>query len=511
MSQSSENNKRIAKNTLLLYVRTLFTMLISLFTSRVVLNTLGVTDYGINNVVGGVITMLGFLTGSLSSASSRFITFELGRGNMAVMKRTFGNIITIHFALAGLVLAVGETVGLWFVSTQLNIPAERATAASWVYQFSVLSAILGVISVPYNAAIIAHERMKAFAYIGIIDAVLKLAIVYMLLIIPFDKLIVYSFLFFCIQVFDRVVYGVYCTRHFEETCVRFCFDKKQFCEMMSFAGWSFFGNGAYMLNTQGVNMLINIFFGVALNAARGIASQVQGAVMQFVNNFTVAVNPQITKSYATGDMDYVYKLVCRGARFSYFLLLIFVVPITCEADYILKLWLKIVPDHAPAFLCLSLFGALMDLLSKSILTAVSATGNIKRYQIGVTVVGGLIFPLTWIAFKLGYPAESTYVILIIIYFFQNFVRLYFAKVQLRFPVKLYIFDVMLRTAVVTALSFILPLIIVWNMESGFMRLCITCIVSVISTSAVISTCGLEKSERAKIFGKVVAITSRFKR
>ena len=427
MANTSVNNKRIAKNTLLLYVRTLFIMLVTLYTSRVVLNTLGVTDYGIYNVVGGVVAMFSVISGSLSSSISRFITYEIGHGDFEKLKRIFSASVNIQIGISLVILVLAELFGVWFLNTKMNIPAERLSAANWVLQCSLLSFIINLISVPYNACIIAHERMSAFAYISILEAVLKLAVVYMLLISPYDKLVTYAILLVLVSLIVRLTYSQYCKRHFEESRYKFVYDKPLVKEMTSFAGWSFFGNGAYMLNVQGVDMLINIFFGVTLNAARGVATQVQNAVMQFVNNFTVAVNPQITKSYAAGEMSYMYRLVCRGARFSYFLLLIFVVPLVCEADYVLRLWLKIVPEHAPAFLRLSLFGTLMTLLGNSMLTAVSATGNIKRYQLWITLVGCLVFPLTWVAFELGVPPEATYVIYIVIYFLLNFVRLYSAK------------------------------------------------------------------------------------
>ena len=424
MSQSSENNKRIAKNTLLLYVRTFVTMLISLYTSRVVLNTLGVSDYGIYNVVGGVVMMFSVISSSLSSSISRFITYELGHGNFVRLQRIFSTSVNIQIGISLIIFVLAESFGVWFLNVQMNIPSGRITAANWVLQCSLLSFIINIISVPYNACIIAHERMSAFAYISILEAVLKLAIVYTLVISPFDKLVTYSVLLVAVSLLIRLTYGQYCKRNFAESRYKFVYDKPLIKEMTGFAGWTFFGNGAYMLNVQGVDMLINVFFGVTLNAARGVATQVQNAVMQFVNSFTVAMNPQITKSYAAGEMDYMYRLVCRGARFSFFLLFIFTVPIVCEADYILRLWLKIVPEHAPVFLRLTLFGALMTLLGNSMLTAVSATGKIRRYQLWVTIVGCWVFPLTWVAFLVGFPASATYVIYIIIYFLLVFVRLY---------------------------------------------------------------------------------------
>ena len=511
MANGTANNKRIAKNTLLLYVRTLFIMLVSLYTSRVVLNTLGVSDYGIYNVVGGVVAMFSVISSSLSSAISRYITYELGHGDIVKLKRIFATSVNIQIGISLAVLVLAELIGVWFLNTKLNIPAERMTAANWVFQCSLLSFIINLISVPYNATIIAHEKMSAFAYISILEAVLKLAVVYMLVISPYDKLVSYAVLLVMVALVVRFTYSFYCRKHFEESHYKFVYDKALIKEMTGFAGWNFFGNTAYILNVQGVDMLVNIFFGVTLNAARGVATQVQHAVMQFVNNFTVAINPQITKSYASGDMEYVYKLVCRGARFSYFLLLVFLVPIVCETEYILRIWLKLVPQYASVFLRLTLFGSLMTLLGNSMLTAIMATGNIKKYQFWITIVGCLVFPLTWLAFKLGLPPETTYVIYIVIYFLLNFVRLYFAKTQLDFPVKLYLLDVILRVFAVTCLAFAVPILITTYMDESFLRLCITCAVSVVSTGVIIYALGLQKTERKKINGKVVSILCRVKR
>lgn len=317
-SPVSTNNRRIAKNTLLLYFRMLLMIGINLYTSRVILQVLGVEDFGINNVVGGVITMLGFLTGSLAGASSRYITYDLGKGDMEIMKKTFGNILSIHLLLAGLVVVIGETIGLWFMTTQLQIPETRETAAFWVYQFSIISFVLSVISVPYNASIIAHEKMSAFAYISIVDAVLKLLIVYLLLVISYDKLIVYAALFCCIQIFDRIVYSIYCRKHFEETRSKLSFDKKLFKEIFAFAGWTMNGSLAVIGYTQGINVLLNIFFGPAVNAARGIAVQVQNVTRQFCTNFQMALNPQLTKSYATGDYAHMHRLLKVSSKFSFY-------------------------------------------------------------------------------------------------------------------------------------------------------------------------------------------------
>ena len=503
MTDTSVNSKRIAKNTILLYGRTLFIMAITLYTSRVVLNTLGVTDYGIYNVIGGIVAMFSVISGSLSTSISRFITFEIGHGDYKRLKRIFSTSVNIQIGISLIVFLLAELVGTWFLNTKMNIPTERIEAANWVLHCSLLSFIISLISVPYNACIIAHERMSAFAYISIIEAILKLIVVYMLFISSYDKLTTYAILLVVVSLLIRLMYTIYCHQHFEESHYAFIHDKALVKEMTSFASWSFFGNGAYMLNTQGVDMLINIFFGVTLNAARGVTGQVQHAVMQFVNNFMVAINPQITKSYAAGELEYMNKLICKGAKYSYFLTLLFVVPIICEAEYILKLWLKIVPNYAPTFLRLTLLGALVSSMGNTLYTGVFATGNIKKYQLYITIVGCMVFPLTWIAFKMGLPAATSYVIYIIIYYVLVFVRLAIAKRILIIPVRTYLKEVTLLTAIVTLVAFILPLSVIYMINSSFMRLCITTSTALFSTFIGIYFIGLGRSEKEMMISKIM--------
>lgn len=505
MSDITENNKRIAKNTLFLYFRTFLIMLISLYTSRVVLNVLGVEDYGIYNVVGGVVAMFAVISGSLSSAISRFITFELGKGDLERLKRIFSTSINIQIGISLLIIVLGEAIGGWFLNNKMNIPAERMFAANWVLHCSLLSFVVNLISIPYNACIIAHERMKAFAYVSILEASLKLVIVYMLLISPFDKLSTYAVLLVGVALLMRLTYGIYCKRQFEECTYHFAHDKGVVKEMTGFAVWNFFGNTAYIFNTQGVNILINLYFGVAVNAARGIATQVEGAVMQFVGNFTTAVNPQITKSYAGGDMQYMYRLICAGAKYGYFLLLLFVVPIVMEADMILAVWLKVVPDYAPLFLRLSMFGSLVFLLGNTMFIAASATGRIRKYQLYVTIVGCLVFPLTWAIYKLGSPVYVTYFVYIAIYLLLVFVRLHILKGLIGFPVMMFIRGVMGRLLIVTPIVFILPCLIVFNLESSWGRLVLMCVVSTLSVGISIYAFGLERIERAFVINKITSI------
>ena len=511
-NQTSDNNKRIAKNTLLLYVRMLFTMAVSLFTSRVILNTLGVEDYGINNVVGGIVTMFTVLSGSLSSSISRFITFELGRGNLQRLKTVFSTGVNIQLGMSILVIVVAEAVGIWFLNTKMNIPVERMNAANWVFQCAILTFVLNLLSVPYNAAIIAHEKMSAFAYISVVEVTLKLIIVYMLTISPFDRLKTYAVLLLCVGTIIRFIYGYYCKRHFEECTYHFVMDKKILKEMTGFAGWNFFGTGAYMLNTQGVNILTNLYFGVAVNAARGVATQVDTALKQFVNNFTTAVNPQITKSYAQGDLEYMHKLVCRSAKFSAFLMLFFAVPIILETNTILTIWLKTVPDYAAIFLRWIIFSSFADtVLANALVTSMLATGKIKRYQIVVTTIGCIVFPLSWIAFKLGLPPQTGYMIYFVVYCILIYVRLYLLKDMVKMPMSLYGKLVLAKVLPVMIISFLVPGILIYLMPPGFVRLILVCIVSV---STIIPTeyfIGLTKKEQSFVLDKIKGIVNKIKK
>lgn len=511
-NQTSDNNKRIAKNTLLLYVRMLFTMAVSLFTSRVILNTLGVEDYGINNVVGGIVTMFFVLSGSLSSSISRFITFELGKGNIERLKTIFSTGVNIQLGMSVLIIIIAEAVGIWFLNTKMNIPTDRMVAANWVFQCAILTFVLNLLSVPYNAAIIAHEKMSAFAYISVVEVSLKLIIVYMLMISPFDRLETYAVLLLLAGAVIRFIYGYYCKRHFEECTYHFVFDKPVLKEMTGFAGWNFLGNGAYMLNTQGVNILMNLYFGVAVNAARGIATQVDAALKQFVNNFTTAVNPQITKSYAQGDLDYMHKLVCRSAKFSAFLMMFFAVPIILETNTILTIWLKTVPDYAVIFLQWIIISSFMDtVLANSLVTSMFATGKIKRYQIIVTTVGCLVFPLSWIAFKLGFEPQVGYILYFIIYTILLFVRLYLLKDMVKLPVMMYIREVLYKLAPIIVVGFSIPGILILTMDAGWLRLILVCLLSVLVTAASEYFIGLSNKEKNFVAEKIKLVIGKIKK
>ena len=493
-----QDNKRLAKNTIMLYFRTMLTMVITLFTSRIVLDSLGVDNYGIYNVVGGIVAMFAVVTGSLSTAISRYLTFELGRGNQDKLKRIFSTSLNILFVFSIIILLFGETLGVWFLNTHMNIPVDRMNAANWVLQISILTFIVNLISTPYNASIIAHERMSAFAYVSILEVILKLIVVYLLYISPWDKLIVYAFLLFLIALLIRIVYGIYCKRNFTETSYKYCYDHSLIKEMTGFAGWSFLTNGAYIFNTQGVNILINLFFGVTVNAARGIATQVESAIIKFANDFSTAINPQIIKSYASGDINGMMQLVYRGAKISYFLLFFLSLPVILETDFILGVWLKEVPEHTSILFQLCMIGVMVDRIGCTSTTACMATGKIKNYTIWVSIVGCLVFPLTLLCFKVGMPVESTYVMYILVYIGVDITRMIMMRKLIEFNIREYLYEIYVVSIAATLCAVILPLAVSHYLEPSVSRFFTTCVTCVISCSLSILFIGFNKKERTAL-------------
>lgn len=511
MSNTTENNKRIAKNTLLLYFRMLFLMAVSLYTSRVVLNALGIEDFGIYNVVGGVVAMFSVLSGSLSAAISRFITYELGKGNQENLNKIFSSAVTIQLGLAGIIILLAETIGIWFLNVKMNIPEERMEAANWVFQFSILTFAINLISVPYNASIIAHEKMSAFAYISILEAVGKLTIAYLIAISPIDKLIFYAILMCVVALVVRLAYGNYCKRHFSECTYHFSWDKQLLKSMFSFAGWNFIGASSAVLRDQGGNVVINLFCGPAVNAARGIAFQVNNAVNQFVGNFMTALNPQITKSYAAGDRGYMMTLIFQGARLSFYMLLLLSLPILVNTHYILALWLKIVPEHAVLFVQLILIFALSESISQPLITAMLATGKIRNYQI---IVGGLQMmnlPLSYILLRLGYFPEVVIVIAICISQCCLAARLILLRGMIGLSITKYLKNVYLNIIVVCIIAVILPLISAYYIKESFINFILISLIAVICTLSSIYFIGCNNQEREFIHQKLGTIKSKITR
>ena len=489
------NNKRIAKNTLLLYFRMVFMMAVSLYTSRVVLNTLGVEDFGVYNVVGGVVAMFGFINGSMASATQRFITFALGRGDMGRLRTVFSTALQIHVLIAVLVVLLGETIGLWFMFTQMQIPADRMNAAFWVLQCAIASTVVMIVSVPYNADIIAHEKMSAFAYITILEAVLKLVIVYMLAVFPYDKLVLYAVLMLAVQLLIRFCYSGYCSRHFSESRYRHVRDMVLFKEMTGFAGWSMFGNLSFVLFGQGLNMLLNVFFGPVVNAARAISVQVQGAVQQFVVNFQMALNPQITKTYAKGELSEMHKLMFRSARFSFYLLFLLSLPVLFETDFVLTLWLKTVPENTVVFLRIMLCTSLISALANPLIVANQATGKVKRYQAVCGTILLLILPVSYVCLRLGCPAYSVFVVHFVMESVAQLARMVMLRPLIGIRVRDYLANIYSRVLAVVALSVIAPL---WVYETvggevlRFFSVCTVCVISVVTVSYCVGLTGGEK-------------------
>lgn len=403
------SNRTIAKNTIVLYFRMFITMVVSLFTSRVILQTLGVVDYGLYQAVGGVVGMIAFINGALATGTSRFITYSLGKNDEHDLQVVFSTTFTIHLALALFVVFVAETAGLWFLYNKLVIPPERMSAAVYCYHLSILSAVLSITQVPYNALLVSHERMNIYAYVGIVDVFLKLAIVYLLYISPFDKLKVYATLFFTLSAGMIIFYRWYCKHHFKEAHYHFVFDKKYLKEIGAFSGWSLFTNGALALNGHGILILLNMFFSPAVVAARAISLQVNGAVGQFVHNFRVAVNPQITKRWAAGDVQGSKTLVLESAKFCYFLVLVFAIPIIFTTETLLQLWLGQVPEYSVRFLQLVLVETLFGVVNSSLYQALYAEGRIRDNALWSTLVLIISFIGTYVFLRLGFsPLAASY-------------------------------------------------------------------------------------------------------
>lgn len=400
--QEKTNNKTIAKNTLFLYFRMMFTMVISLFTSRIILQKLGVDDYGIYQAVGGVVGFLSFINGALATGSSRFLTYALGEGNAEKLKRTFSTTLNIHIIISILVVIVAETIGLWFLYHKMVIAPERMTAAVYTYHLSILTAVFTLTQVPYNATIVAHEKMSIYAYMSIFEVSAKLLVCYLLAIGGFDRLMMYATLLLSVQVGIMCFYRFYCSRHFEEARFSFSFDKKIFKEIAGFSGWSMFANASIALNSQGVLILLNMFFAPAVVAARAISLQVNMAANQFVSNFRQAANPQIVKKYAAGDYEGSKHLLLESTKYSYYMMYLIALPVCLLAYPMLKLWLGVVPDYTVPFLQIVIIQSLFQVFDTSFYTALYAKGRLRENALTSPTLGFMIFPITYVFFKLGY-------------------------------------------------------------------------------------------------------------
>ena len=501
MTDTSANNKRIAKNTLFLYFRQILVMAVSLYTVRVVLEALGEEDYGIYNAVGGFVAMFNILSGALSVAIGRFITYEMGQPDVTTfrLQRIFSSSLLIQVAMGVIICLLISTFGVWFVENKMVIPADRLDVTLYVLGFSTLSFFINLLSVPYNALIIAHEQMKAFAYISILEVALQLALAYLLIIVPMDKLWLYACSMVIVALIVRSTYAIYCKRHFEECRFIRGFDKRLLSKMFVFSGWAFLGNGSFVLKEHGVNILLNIFCGPAVNAARGITSQITRAVTLFVNNFMQAVNPQITKSYASGNLQEMHRLIFKSSRFSFYLMLMLGIPLMKGIDYALGLWLVSVPEHTALFIQLLMVFCLMDSLVLPLMTGLLAEGNIRGYEIALVVlnVGNVV--LSYIALKCGYAPESVYVISIVVEIGIIAARVWLSGKAYHLPVKRYCIEVLGNAFVVSAMAGVfawwihLPLPQAWASFMGEV------LVVFLFTGLVVCVLGLTRNERMFLF------------
>ena len=503
MDSYGHRGTKIARNTLMLYVRMLVLMLVGLYTSRVVLGALGEDDFGVYNVVGGVVSMFTIISGALNSAVSRFITFEMGKGADAQLNKVYSTAVTIQLILAAVVVLLAEPLGLWFIDNKMTIDPSRIPAARWVLHFSLLAFVINLMSVPQMASITAHEHMSAYAYIGILDGLLRLGVAFLILHSPIDRLIYYAALMAGVVLIVRMAYGLYCRMHFEECRYRPVFDRPLIREMFSFAGWNFIGVTSGVLRDHGGNILVNLFSGPAVNAARGVAVQLNGAVQGFVTNFMTAVNPQITKSYAAGEKEYMFSLVRRSSRMSFFLLFLIALPVIFNADYLLSIWLKEVPEHSSLFVQLFLIFALSESLSNPMITAMLATGDIRNYQLVVGGIQLLNLPVSYVCLRMGAIPEVTVIVAIIISQICMWARLLMLSKATGFPVLPFLEEVYFSVLFkVVCGSLVVPLILEAAKPAGFVGFLISASVCVLWSMFVIMALGLQSDERKWIVNKI---------
>ena len=511
MSTHSEENKRILKNTMLLYGRMGLMMILSFFTARITLEALGVVDYGINNVVGCLVSMFSLISGSLTASASRFITFGLGKGDKEELSRVFSTSVNIHVILAIIAILAIETFGIWFLNNKMVIPAERLIAAHWVLQCSAVSFAIGLLSTPYNAAIVAHERMDIYAYFTLFDAAARLAIVFSIKYYGGDKLILLAIISLIPGLIKQFYYWRFSKRTFEECTYHFTWDKYLFKKMTVFAGWNFIGASSAQMKDQGVNIVINLFNGPAINAARGIAMQINTIIGQFSGNIFAAINPQITKEFAAKNYARMHSLMFKGTRIIFFLFMALSIPVFFEIETILHIWLGQVPAHTVLFTRLVLILSLSETLSSSLITAQLATGNIRNYQI---VVGGtqmLNFPISYIFLKWGYAPEVTLIIAIIISQLCLVERLLFLRKMVLLPSLRFTKEVYLNTIMVTLVASLIPTYIYLSYDSSIGRFLSLSTASVISSAGAIYLLGLKKEEKKLAVEYIRRITHKFRK
>lgn len=491
------NNERIAKNTLYLYLRMFFILIISLYTSRVILNVLGIIDYGIYSVVAGFVSLFGFLNATLSSSMQRYYNYELGSNGETGVARVYSTGLRIHFIIALCLFLVLESFGVWYINSIMVIPKERLFAANIVFQAVAFSMILIILQIPYLGAILAYERMNYYSLVGVLDIILKLVIVLILPLFRFDKLIVYSILLLFVSLFDFLAYYIYSKHYFRGLEYRKEKDNAMLRGMLSFSSWNLVGTFAFMLKGQGVNMLLNSFFGPIVNAARGVAFQVNSAVNSFSGSISTAFRPQIVDSYARNEYQRVQSLFFSEGRICYSLILFIIIPIIMELDFILHLWLgDTLPQNTNSFTILVLFDLLICTINPSIGQVAFATGDIKRYQIANSCINILLIPFCWFFLRLGYSAHSAFILTIVFSILNQAVCLIELNRVFRIRIKEYLLTVIFPCVVVTVLAFIPQVVLHLLLAPSLFRVVLVCLLDLVFTGALVYFVVLTKTEKS---------------
>lgn len=508
-TQTSDNNKRIAKNTLALYVRMFLMLAIGLYTSRVVLDVLGASDFGVYNVVCGVVTMFTIINGTLATGTQRFLNFSMGSGDEEKMKKTFNTAFLLHLFLMLVVVVLIETIGLWFLNNKLVIPANKMGDAFWIFQFSVVVCALQITQVPYTACIIAHERMKIYAYMGIFDVVMKLIVVFSLLWADVNKLILYGLLLMFVQIIDIMVYRIYCIKNFKESHINMQFEKKEAKEMLVFSGWNIMGCMAVTLNGQGINILLNTFFGPIVNAARAISMQVNGVVTQFVGNFQTAVNPQIVKLYAQGEKEEMYYLICNNSKYAAYMMMLLIIPLITEMSYILHLWLgSNVPEFTVVFTQIIMFQSLITTISRPLVTGIHAIGKMKvpNWVNGTVLL--MIVPVSYLLLYMGFTVVHVYLACLIPWLFELSFCIYFVNRHLNCSISYFVSRVLLKVLLMFISASICSLAIHWLMPYGFLRVLAVVTIGELWAIGIIYKFGVGNNIKVLIKSKILNVINR---
>ena len=508
MGDYASNNKRLAKNTIYLYFRMILTMAIGLYTSRVVLQVLGVSDYGVYNVTGGFITLLTYVNTILAGGTSRFLTIALGRNDTVNLKRTFSTTVTLSITSSLIVLLLGETVGLWFVNTQLNIDPQRMEAANWVYQCALFSAMLTITQLPFSASLIAHERMNVYAYMSVFDVVMKLLIVYVLLMFDFDKLKLYAVLMLSVNFLNILIYRWYCMRNFQECSMKLGFDKELFKNMFAYSSWNMVGSSSTLLLDQGINILINVFYGTIVNAARGVAMQVNNIVRQMYSSFQIPCRPQVMKYYAAGEIKEMQALICNNSKYCSYLLLCVIIPLSINVKGLLDIWLVDVPDYTVGFIRFIFAVSFINAMTDPVAMGIQATGKVRTLNITIGIVNASAVVLAYWLFTIGTSPISCYIPILISCVANMVIHLHLLKRQVGFDTNSFLHKTILPVVKFSIICFIIPLILYLLMPQTVVGCLLCCLLSGLSVAAIIFFFGIPSHIKQMVLGKLLNILKR---